>query len=164
MVVPPHAPHARAQDFSRSRIVMRIQAALLVCTALPLLGSCAGMNRPPNAGQPSVQGQSMQRMLADVATVRSYVYGGSSQADAVEAATELVSWSQRMADLFPPSEAWKDYVDMSPERAGNAPTAMRRASERLLSVVRTGDRATTGTQLAQTEHDGCGACHLSKAR
>ena len=137
---------------------MRIRAALLVCAALPFLGSCDG--KPPHAGQPTVQGQSMQRMLSDVVSIRSYVYG-SSQAEALEAATDLVSWSQRMAELFPPGQAWKDYVDMSPERAGNAPAAMQRASEQLLSVVRTGDRAAIGAQLARTEHDGCGACHLS---
>jgi cytochrome c556 len=141
---------------------MRIRAALVVCTVLPLLGSCGGT--PPHAGQPTVQGQSMQRMLADVVAIRSYVYGGSGQADAYQAATDLVSWSQRMAELFPPGQASQDYVDMSPQRAGNAPAAMQRASERLLSVVRTGNRAAVGTQLAQTEHDGCGACHLSEAR
>src|SRR5689334_19607584 len=143
--------------------IMRIQAALLVCTALPLLGSCAGMNTPPHAGQPTVQGQSMQQMLADVTVIRSYVYGGSSQNEAEQAATDLVSWSQRMAELFPPGQASKDYVDMSPQRAGNAPAAMQRASEQLLSVVRTGNRAAIGTQLAQTERDGCGACHLSES-
>src|SRR5690349_12377453 len=120
-----------AQDFSRSRIIMRTTAALLVCTALPLLGSCGGT--PPHAGQPTIQGQSMQRMLADVVAIRSYVYGGSSQAEAQQAATDLVSWSQRMADLFPPGQASKDYVDMSPERARNAPAVMQRASEQLLS-------------------------------
>lgn len=141
---------------------MRIPAALLVCTALPLLGSCAGT--PPHAGQPTAQGQSMQQMLADVNVVRSYVYGGTSQGDAERAATDLVSWSQRMAELFPPGQASKEYVDMSPQRAGKAPAAMQQAAGQLLSVVRTGSRAAVGTQLAQTERDGCGTCHLSDAR
>jgi hypothetical protein len=95
---------------------------------MPLLGSCAGMNRPPHAGQPTVQGESMQHMLADVNVVRAYVYGGSSQTDAVQAATDLVAWSQRMAELFPPGQASQDYVDMSPQRAGNAPAAMQRTA------------------------------------
>jgi hypothetical protein len=143
---------------------MRIRAAFLICVALPLLGSCAGMNTAPHAGQPTVQGQSMQRMLADVLAIRSYVYGGSSQAEAMQAATDLASWSQRMAELFPPGQASKDYIDMSPERASAAPAAMQRTSDQLRSVVRTGNRAAIGTQLAQTEHDGCGACHLSEYR
>jgi hypothetical protein len=70
----------------------------------------------------------MQRMLADVAAIRSYVYGSSSQAEALQAATDLVSWSQHLAELFPPSQASKDYVNMSPQRAGNALAAMQRAS------------------------------------
>lgn len=149
-------------DFSRSWIIMRIQVALLVCAAVPLLGSCAPS--APHAGQPTLQGQSMANMLADVVAVRTFVYGGGSQADADKAATDLVSWSHRMTELFPPAEATKDYVDMGPERLSVAPAAMIRASEALQAAVRTGNRTAIGTQLAVTEHDGCGACHRSGSR
>jgi hypothetical protein len=69
-----------------------------------------------------------------------------------------------MAELFPPGPSSTDYVDMSPDRATNAPAAMIRASQQLVTVVQTGNRAAIGTQLSQTEHDGCGACHLSGSR
>ncbi len=142
---------------------MRIRVALLAFAALPLVSSCGG-NPAPHAGQPTVQGQSMAAMLSDVVTVRTFVYGSGSQADAEKAATDLVAWSQRMLELFPPGQASTEYVDMSPDRLKVAPAAMTRASELLLTAVHTGNRATIGSQLAQTEHDGCGACHLSGSR
>jgi hypothetical protein len=106
----------------------------------------------------------MERMLADVNQLRSYVYGSGSRADADRAAEELVSWSQRMSELFPPGTASVDYVDMSPERARGAAEAMVRTSERLLAAVRSANRPAIGDQLAQTEREGCGACHLSGTR
>jgi hypothetical protein len=103
----------------------------------------------------------MQLMLADIEQIRSFVYGSSTQADANKAAIDLVSWSQRMAVLFPPGQTSQDYVDMSPERVRGAPAAMARTADLLLTAVRTGQRPAVGDQLAQTERDGCGVCHLS---
>jgi hypothetical protein len=103
----------------------------------------------------------MQLMLADINQIRSYVYGDGTRSDAESAANDLVSWSNRMAELFPPGQASVDYVDMSSERARNAPAAMSKAAGSLLSAVRTGNRAAIGDQLARTERDGCGFCHLS---
>jgi hypothetical protein len=44
----------------------------------------------------------MQYMLADVDQVRAFVYGSSIQVDAEKVAIALLSWSRRMAELFPP--------------------------------------------------------------
>ncbi len=142
---------------------MRIRVALLVCAALPLLGSCAGPNAP-HAGQPTVQGQSMERMLSDVLAIRTYVYGSGNQSDAEQAALDLTTWSRRMTELFPPGQASTDYVDMTPDRVIGAPAAMSRTAEQLLVATRTGDLQAVGRQLAQTEREGCGACHLSGSR
>jgi hypothetical protein len=106
----------------------------------------------------------MQLMLADIDQIRAFVYGGGTQADADKAAASLVSWSQRMAELFPPGQASTDYVDMSAERVRGAPEAMKRTADALLAAVRTGNRSQIGDRLAQTEHDGCGFCHLSGTR
>jgi Cytochrome C' len=106
----------------------------------------------------------MALMLADVDQIRGYVYGSATQADADKAAVDLVSWSQRMAELFPPGQASTDYVDMSPARVQGAPVAMQQSAQSLLSAVRTGKRAAVGDQLAQTERNGCGFCHLSGTR
>jgi hypothetical protein len=106
----------------------------------------------------------MDRMLADVNAVRSFVYGSGGQAEAGQAAQELLSWSRRMSELFPPGTASADYVDMSPERARGAAEAMVRTSERLLAAVHSGNRPAIGDQLAQTEREGCGACHRSTTR
>jgi hypothetical protein len=129
---------------------------------LPWLGSCAAPS--PKAGQPTVQGQSMQRMLADVNELRAYVYGTGSQADARQAAADLLAWSKRMGELFPPGVASTDYVDMSAARAAGAPGAMTATADRLLAVVQSGTRAQIGDQLARTERDGCGFCHLSNTK
>lgn len=124
--------------------------------ALLMLAGCSPS--APHAGQPTVQGQSMERMRATVDAIRAFARGDTSQAQAEQAATELVSWSGRMGELFPPSEA-AQYVGLTPEVARSAPATMLRTSEALLNAVRTGNRQVTGEQLALTEHNGCGACH-----
>jgi hypothetical protein len=106
----------------------------------------------------------MQQMLANLDQVRAFVYGSSSQGEADKAARDLVSWSRRIPELFPPGQASTDYVDMSPERVRGAPAAMNRTTERLLAAVQTGSRPATGDRLAEVEHDGCGFCHLSATR
>jgi hypothetical protein len=106
----------------------------------------------------------MAAMLAAVDQIRGYVYGSGTQSDAEQAAVDLLSWSQRMAELFPPGQASTDYVDMSPARVKGAPAAMEQSARSLLSAVRTGKRPAIGDQLAQTERDGCGFCHLSGFR
>jgi cytochrome c556 len=139
------------------------RTALLMAALLPLcVGSCAQPS--PNAGQPTVQGQSMQRMLADVNGLRTYVYGTGTRDQAVQAATDLLEWSRRMGELFPPGVAASEYVDMSPQRAGGAAAAMSGAADRLLAQARSGTRAQIGDQLARTERDGCGFCHLCNTR
>jgi hypothetical protein len=138
-----------------------IRVAVIICTVVPLLSGCGGVGSPSQVGQPTVQGQSMALMLADIDQIRGFVYGNGTQSEAENAANNLVSWSNRMAELFPPGQASVDYVDMSSERARKAPDAMSRTAGALLRVVRTGNRSAIGDQLAVTERDGCGFCHLS---
>jgi hypothetical protein len=148
----------------RSPIAVRLPGALIYCAMMLLLGSCGAMGPPPHAGQPTTQGQSMQAMLADVQQIRAFVYGSNTNSEADKAAMDLVSWSSRMAELFPPGQASTDYVDMSPARVSGAPAAMARTAEALLTMVRMGNREKIGDQLAQTEREGCGFCHLSNTR
>jgi hypothetical protein len=103
----------------------------------------------------------MSLMLADIDQIRAFVYGTNDLNAASTAATDLLSWSGRMAELFPPGESSADYVDMSPDRVRYAPVVMTRTAESLLIAVRTGNRAAIGAKLTETERDGCGACHLS---
>ena len=141
--------------------VARIRLALPVCATLLLLDGCGGMGAKPHTAELTPQGQSMERMLADVNLLRGFIYGTGSRADAQDAATDLVAWSKQMGTLFPPGQTSYDYVDMSPERTRAAPEAMHRTAEQLLSAVQFGQRTTVGDRLAQAERDGCGACHLS---
>jgi cytochrome c556 len=144
-----------------SRTIMRVRVTVALCAMLPYLAGCGGVGAPSQVGQPTEQGQAMQRMLADVNQIRGFVYGTGTQDDADRAAADLLSWSQRMAELFPPGQASTEYVDMSPARVSGAPAAMTQSAERLLAAVRTGNRPTIGSQLIQTEHNGCGFCHRS---
>jgi hypothetical protein len=128
-------------------------------SALLLLANCGG--EAPHAGQPTPQAESMQRMRADIDTIRAFAAGSSAQSNAQGAASDLVAWSGKIGDLFPPSEAPQQYVDMTREMAAGAPAAMASVSAPLLAAVKTGNRQATGVQLARTEHDGCGYCHLS---
>jgi Cytochrome C' len=143
---------------------VKVSTVLLLLTALASLGACGDIAASRHAGQPTQQGQSMQSMLADVEQVRAYVYGSGTQEQAQAAAADLVSWSGRMAELFPPGQASQDYVDMSPARVSGAPTAMSQTAGQLLTAVRTGRRPMIGDQLTRTEQEGCGFCHLSGTR
>jgi len=62
----------------------------------------------------------MQHMLADVLAIRTFLYGGGTQFDTNQAATDLVSWSQGMSELLPPGAASNEYVDMNPDLTGFA--------------------------------------------
>jgi len=134
---------------ARPRVVMALLVALFGCG-----------NPAPNAGKPTPQAQSMQRMLADVLTLRGYAQGTGTQAAAAAAASDLVSWSDQVATLFPPETA-AQYVDMTPDISRRAPPIMRETASAVAAAVRAGNRREAGTQLARTERDGCGICHRS---
>jgi hypothetical protein len=102
----------------------------------------------------------LRLMRADVNTIRAFVHGSVAKPAAQNAATDLVAWSGRIGELFPPDEAPKQYADMTPAMANGAPAAMRGATEPLLAAVKSGSPEAAGEQLARTEHDGCGYCHL----
>jgi cytochrome c556 len=124
-----------------------------------LLLALYGCGTPaPNAGKPTSQAESMQSMLTDVHTLRDYAKGTGTRAEAEAAAANLVSWSDRMADLFPPETA-AQYVDMTPDISRRAPPIMRETALAVAASVRAGNRADTGTRLARAERDGCGICH-----
>src|SRR5205807_9851756 len=53
-----------------SRIAIRIPMAILACGALASLGGCVSTS---SKGQPTIQGQSMQYMLADIDQIRAFV-------------------------------------------------------------------------------------------
>lgn len=130
----------------------------LAGTALLLALAGCGGTVAPNAGKLTPQAESMQRMLANVITLRGYATGAGSQEVAQVAATELVAWSGQMATLFPPETAAK-YVDMTPDISRRAPPVMRATAEAVADAVRAGNRPAAGTQLARAERDGCGFCH-----
>ena len=126
---------------------------------LAFLAGCAESRPDPSVGAPTPQAQAMRRMLTDVNQLRGWVYGSGDQAAASAAANDLLVWSQRLPDLFPPGQASKDYLDMSAARAVAAPAAMTGAARTLVAAVSAGDRAVAGVELARTERSGCGACH-----
>src|SRR4051812_18320724 len=136
---------------------------LLLGIALLSIAGCESRTSP-NAGKPTVQGESMQRMLADIETIRAYVRRSGSRAEAEAAAKELVSWSDRLSDLFPPDQVAAQYVDLTPAMAREAPRAMAAAATALQTAIRTGPLPAVAEQLERTEHDGCGACHRAPYR
>ena len=76
--------------------------------ALLALATGCGPQKPPNAGQPTPQAESMARMLADVDRLRAYGRGDATQPEAEAASSELAAWSSRMAELFPPAGAQRE--------------------------------------------------------
>ena len=66
-------------NWARSRFAVKMPTLCFVCAMLPFLGDCAG-NPALKAGQPTVQGQSIPLMLADVDQSRAYMYGSGTRA------------------------------------------------------------------------------------
>ncbi len=152
-------------SFAPQRIIevgvrsMKLSKSFLYLVLLIPLGCTPPATSVPTS-QATIQGQSMEHMLSDVNKIRAFAYGSGSAAATEESAHDLVSWSRRLGELFPAGEATADYVDMSPERVGGAPAAMRETSGMLLVAVQNGNRPDIGSQLANTEKNGCGFCHL----
>ena len=143
---------------------MRIRATLPILAISLMLANCGGTESNPEASQPTPQAQAMRHMLADVDQIRAFLYGSGNQAGAASAASDLVAWARQMPTLFPPELASRQYVDMSPERARAATVAMNREAGLLLAAVQTGNHGVIGDRLAETERNGCGACHLNSTR
>jgi hypothetical protein len=133
----------------------------IAALGLALLATAACEKRvpPPHAGLPTEQARSMARMLADVDALRYYVAGSAAAGDAQQAAADLAYWSGRMAELFPPGQASRQYVDMTDEMVRAAPAAMQQTTQAVIAALGTGDRAAVGDQVALLERNGCGACH-----
>lgn len=138
-------------------MIAREARPLVVMALLLALFGCG--NPEPNAGKLTPQGQSMQRMLADVLVLRGYAQGAGTRPAAEAAANDLVSWSDQLSTLFPETAAL--YVDMTPDIARRAPPILRETATAVVAAVHAGNRREAGTQLARTERDGCGICHRS---
>jgi hypothetical protein len=98
-------------------------------------------------------------MFADIERLRDYTYGAGDRTRAVDAATDLLRWSETIETQFPPEQTSKDYLDMSSERVRQAARAMPQTARELLDAARTEDRPAIADKLAQVERNGCGSCH-----
>jgi len=143
---------------------VRMVVVITICAAQLFVAGCTQTRTPSSGIQLTDQGKAMEAMLADVNQIRSFTYGAGTPRDAEGAALDLVAWSNRMAELFPPGQAAEDYVDMSPQRVHDAPIAMTAQANALLTTVRGGNRSLIGGRLDQVEQSGCGVCHLSRPR
>ncbi len=135
-----------------------------LCGAVLALAAGCGPQKPPHAGQRTPQADSMVRMLADVDQLRAYADGKATKPQAEAAMSDLESWTPHIAALFPPEEASRLYVDMTPDMARDAPAAMEAAIEPLSAAMRSGNRASVAAALDRTEQQGCGACHRQPYR
>ncbi len=138
---------------------MIAERLIAVGAVFMVLTGCADTATAPHAGQLTPQGQSMERMFANIQQIQGFVYGSRPRSDAIAAANELVSWSARLPTLFPPDQTPALYVDMTADAASKAPVAMQREAQLLLAAAEKGSPPEVGAQLARTEREGCGACH-----
>ena len=144
-----------------ARAAVRLSA---LCGAVLALAAGCGPQKPPHAGQRTPQADAMVRMLADVDQLRAYTDGKATKPQAEAAVSDLESWVPHIAALFPPGEAPRLYVDMTPEMARDAPAAMEATVGPLSAAVRSGNRASVAAALDRTEQQGCGACHQKPYR
>ena len=109
--------------------------------------------------QPTPQGQSMQRMLTDIATLRNYVARTAPKPEAEAAASDLATWTTRLADLFPPERVPSLYADMTADMARQAPQALSQQVAALRLALSARDQSGVAPALDRVERDGCGFCH-----
>ncbi len=131
----------------------------VMAASFVVMTGCADTAQAPHAGQMTPQGQSMERMFANIQQIQGFVYGTRPRSDAVAAANELVSWSSQLPTLFPPDQTAALYVDLTQDTAKQAPIAMLREAQLLLTATQTESPGAVGAQLSRTERNGCGVCH-----
>jgi cytochrome c556 len=110
----------------------------------------------------------MKRQGDDLKAIGDYAKGEGDQATAVAKAEDLLELNPKIADLFVPGTG----MDAFPGKTGakpaiwqewdkfkELPAGLKVEEEKLVTAVKSGDKAAVQAQLAATGKNGCGSCH-----
>jgi cytochrome c556 len=103
-----------------------------------------------------------------LATAKGFFEGRVDQATAEAAVTELIKTTSGIVDKFPPGTGMAEFPGVSGakpaiwsewEKFKETPKAAIAQEQKLLSLIKAGDKEAVGKQLAATWDDGCQVCH-----
>ncbi len=101
-------------------------------------------------------------------TARFFAEGKASQAEAEAAVTKLISTTQNILEKFPPGTGMaefpgksgaKDAIWTEWDKFKATPQAAIDQEQKLLALIKAGDKEAVGKQAAATWNDGCQVCH-----
>ena len=110
----------------------------------------------------------MKRQGDDFKAVQEYVKGDGDQATAVAKLNDLLAINGKIVGLFPPGTSMTDFPGKTGAKPAiweewdkfkTLPDGLKAEEEKLLTAVKSGDKAAIGAQLGATGKNGCGACH-----
>jgi cytochrome c556 len=99
---------------------------------------------------------------------RFYADGRAEQADAIKAVTDLIKLTGSVVEKFPPGTSTTDFPGKSGAKPAiwaewdkfkDAPKAAIAQEEKLLQLIKDGDKAGVAKQAGATWNDGCQVCH-----
>jgi cytochrome c556 len=103
-----------------------------------------------------------------LATAKGFSEGRVDQATAEAAISDLIKITSRLVDKFPPGTGMADFPGVSGakpaiwsdwEKFKEAPKAAIAQEQKLLALIKAGDKQAGGLQSAATWDDGCQVCH-----
>lgn len=115
------------------------------------------------------QRQTLMKQQAEaLKIIQNYVSGGADRETAMAKATELLTLSPQIVDLFPTGTSIVEFpgtTHAKPEiwaqwdRFKEVPSALHRAEQRLADTIKMGNKQDVLDELDTVGRSGCGACH-----
>jgi cytochrome c556 len=110
----------------------------------------------------------MKAQGADLKPIQAFAKGEGDQSTALAAATDLLSKSDQIPDLFPAGTSTTDFpgkTNAKPDIWQNwdkfkgYATAMHGEEVKLVDAIKSGDHKAVGDQIGAVGKAGCGPCH-----
>jgi cytochrome c556 len=113
--------------------------------------------------------EAMKGMGKSLGAVKGYIEGKNELSQAQEGANTIAATAPKIPDLFPPGTSMTEFPD---KKTGAKPVIWSEhdkflaaqkqlvsESQKLVDVVKTGDKTKIGEQFASVGKNGCGNCH-----
>lgn len=145
-----------------------LKGTLASFVAVALLSGAAGVIAQDKEAVVKDRQQTMKGMGGGMASVKAFLDGNADQAKAQEGATQIATNAKVIPDKFPPGTGMADLPGKSGAKPAiwtdwnkflDAQKSLVSESEKLVDVVKGGDKAKIADQFGATGKNGCGACH-----
>jgi cytochrome c556 len=112
--------------------------------------------------------ETMKAQGKALATAKAYSEGRVDQATAEAAINDLIKTTSGLIEKFPPGTGMKEFPGVSGAKPAiwtewdkfkEAPKAAIAQEQKLLALIKAGDKQAVGPQSAATWDDGCQVCH-----